>query len=936
MSDQNAEIKIIIKAISGGFGEPLQGLEKMRQAMMTNAALARQQFQEETQFYKLLESQTQATIAAMRQVEQEQANEAASAAKARLAQQQGAIKFTSDMEAQRLRELTQAQTEATNANQHAIDVRRGLLGFGLDKLAQLEGKSFEDATTFISANTAALGELGIALTVVIAAATATLIAFKKAFDLGQEGAQLQRLQDSGEALAKSFGVNLTEAARAIKAASLDTITTQQAMLETNRALLLGVAGDTETLANLMQVAALRGRALGLDTTEAFDRIVLGIGRLSTRVLDDIGIVIDGQKAYEDYATSIGKSVDELTDQQKRLALTNAILQDGNNLLKATGGLVDDEASAYSRLTTHVDDATNAFKKHFSEAILPIIKGLDDGIFATQKMADVVSTEAGVLKGITSDYKQYSDVLDGTAKAAGFLFNADGDLIERQYRLQGPLDTLILSHVKLTEGEYNASRATKDLDDSFFRMKDAAEAAKKQAAELAQSLTDLKDKMNSVVETSDKLSFADAAKTAIEFAQATGRSQASIDALALQLGQTDLAFVKYREAMKKAAEDGVISAEEVRKAWAPIGFSNLLTLHAKLDLDLGDAKQKLIDQIAQLDRDFANQATKDRLDLARKLADIDTDLAQRLSDLQDSVNDKALNIKHDHNKKLESIEADHQREIHRIMQRYELARLHALMDLSGKELFEAEAQRDADLANADDAAKQKKDDEKDNYDQALKDLTDYEQKQKDQIARDEERKRQDAKLAFERQRQDAKTAYDQKKADDQANFDKTKTQIITAYGAQRDAILKQLGLISQDNRKKLNERTQDFLDFVAANDAILKALAAGTMTVDQVRNQFLKTGGINFGGVPFVTPPPVQHNCPPGCHWSVADQECQTVGGNPCGGVGAPSPDKVSGPSTPQPGTPTNIKITLDVKGDGMLAKAVRDAALGAIWDVFKE
>ena len=65
-----------------------------------------------------------------------------------------------------------------------------------------------------------------------------------------------------------------------------------------------------------------------------------MGRQSIMMLDNLGIIVDTQKAYDDYAKSIGKASSELTDQEKKIAFNSAALEsdifnfvDKNFLLK---------------------------------------------------------------------------------------------------------------------------------------------------------------------------------------------------------------------------------------------------------------------------------------------------------------------------------------------------------------------------------------------------------------------------------------------------------------------------------------------------------------------------------------------------------------------------------------------------------------------------
>jgi hypothetical protein len=112
---------------------------------------------------------------------------------------------------------------------------------------------------------------------------------------------------------------------------------------------LGVADTAEEISGLMDVAVKRGYALGIDAQTAFERIVTGIGRLSARILDDLGILTDARSTYENYARSIGKSAQELTDAEKRQALVNRVLADGARSLTISTSQTEQLAAAWRNL-----------------------------------------------------------------------------------------------------------------------------------------------------------------------------------------------------------------------------------------------------------------------------------------------------------------------------------------------------------------------------------------------------------------------------------------------------------------------------------------------------------------------------------------------------------------------------------------------------------
>lgn len=124
-------------------------------------------------------------------------------------------------------------------------------------------------------------------------ATAALAAMKRGYDFAKEGANIQRLTDSGHELAQMYGVSMTGVMEKLSAASLGTVSDMDLLGAASRAMMLNVTTDGEQMAQLFQVAAQRGRAMGVDTTAAFNDIVTGIGRNSPLILDNLGIITKG-------------------------------------------------------------------------------------------------------------------------------------------------------------------------------------------------------------------------------------------------------------------------------------------------------------------------------------------------------------------------------------------------------------------------------------------------------------------------------------------------------------------------------------------------------------------------------------------------------------------------------------------------------------------
>jgi hypothetical protein len=188
------------------------------------------------------------------------------------------------------------------------------------------------------------------------------------------------------------------------------------------------------------------------------------------------------------------------------------------------------------------------------------------------------------------------------------------------------------------------------------------------------------------------------------------------------------------------------------------------------------------------------------------------------------------------------------------------------------------------------------------------------------------------------RDDAKRAADRALADLLKQSEDKKQAAETAYQAERTQLEAQLTKIRNAQQDAYGDQIGDALDFFKTYDNILKALQAGTLTIDQVRSQWFQGQGIPFNGNPWA-PVAQPHSCPSGCHWSDEDQSCVTVGGNPCTS-GTTALSVVSGTTNTNtsttPTTTQNLRVTLNVTGDGILAAAVRQSAVNAVWDIIKD
>lgn len=201
----------------------------------------------------------------------------------------------------------------------------------------------------------ALSALGTGLAIGAFTATVGMIVEGTA-QLSQAGANVDRLRYSFEKLAAQNGTSGAQIISAIESVTQGTLSQQQIMEQANAAMLLGVADTADEFSTLAKIAVDRGRAMGISMEYAFESIVKGVGRMSPLILDNLGIVIDADTTYANYAKTLGKTADALTDVEKRQALISKLKVEVADFDPDT---VNDAASAWEKLAAAQDNAVAA-------------------------------------------------------------------------------------------------------------------------------------------------------------------------------------------------------------------------------------------------------------------------------------------------------------------------------------------------------------------------------------------------------------------------------------------------------------------------------------------------------------------------------------------------------------------------------------------------
>lgn len=220
----------------------------------------------------------------------------------------------------------------------------------------------------------------------------------------------------------------------LRAAARGLITDYELMAGFNRAVTLGSAETTTQFAQLTKTAIALGRALGVDATFALESLNLGIGRQSKLVLDNLGIIVKIEEANLKYATSIGKTVEQLTEAEKKEAFRTEAFRAANEAIAKMGGPAETAADSVARLFVQIGNLKDELLALAAES--PAIHGF----FAT--LGDLVNRIGGGLgtegesavAAVVGYYQDLAEAMDDLQGKEAIL-QAINDATIEQFRLR---------------------------------------------------------------------------------------------------------------------------------------------------------------------------------------------------------------------------------------------------------------------------------------------------------------------------------------------------------------------------------------------------------------------------------------------------------------------------------------------------------------------
>lgn len=238
----------------------------------------------------------------------------------------------------------------------------------------------------------------------VAGAMASLGVAMKAVDYAKLASDAEQAQTAFSSIMQSMGLDAETEFNRIKAASEGLISDKALYEATTKAVSLGV--PFEKIGDLMEVAKVKAKDMGISLTQAFSDIATGIGRGSPMILDNLGLTIKLAEGNKKYADSLGITVDQMTAQQNTMALTNQVIEAGAEAITRYADAGETSAEKFQKLDAQLENTKVLIGQkllplvaEITDKMLKFIESLDEADW--DKFASGVDTAGSALGGLMS-------------------------------------------------------------------------------------------------------------------------------------------------------------------------------------------------------------------------------------------------------------------------------------------------------------------------------------------------------------------------------------------------------------------------------------------------------------------------------------------------------------------------------------------------------
>ena len=199
-------------------------------------------------------------------------------------------------------------------------------------------------------------------------------AVKSSIEWVEEAEQVKMVSAQFEMLSNQAGIATGELKEGLEKASHGLIDNNELMKLANKAL-IELGDNAKKLPEIMELARKVSATFGGELSSNFEAINQAVSTGNTRILKHMGIIVDSNKAYIEYAKSIGTTVDQLSQSGKQAAIMNAVLEKGGEAFKGVNADGQATKTTIQQINVTLKELGEVFVLVFEKTAGPVVRGV---------------------------------------------------------------------------------------------------------------------------------------------------------------------------------------------------------------------------------------------------------------------------------------------------------------------------------------------------------------------------------------------------------------------------------------------------------------------------------------------------------------------------------------------------------------------------------
>lgn len=340
-----------------------------------------------------------------------------------------------------------ARVSASIVGQYILDASLA------EKELQKFTKAMQRASKEVESSFSLMSAASLAAKASIVAAVTTII--PAIAGLGLQALKLEPAREAFENYAERAGFAADELLAKYRAAAQGMLTDAELIRKANMAFMFVGESIAEDLIPVLEFVSKASLATGESMDFLFASMVKGVGRASTKLLDNAMLVARLTDIYKDYAAQVNKAVDELTGQERVQAVANYVTEKGSELafeLASKSGDLVAQISAlrvgfvnlgyeigraviplFEALIPRISDAASSLRDYLIPELHAAATALRDllGISADINISFKMDKARGEIKGLEDELRELGDYVFLESEAFE-KYAAEKVKVERKY------------------------------------------------------------------------------------------------------------------------------------------------------------------------------------------------------------------------------------------------------------------------------------------------------------------------------------------------------------------------------------------------------------------------------------------------------------------------------------------------------------------------